>query len=130
MPTFKFSVDAALLQELGERLVGRPATALAELVKNSYDADATTVHLIIKITGKGQIIVRDNGHGMTYGEFRSFWMRVGSQHKRRMKASRRFRRPLTGSKGIGRIAAQLLSRTISVETISEKEPRKRLAATL
>ncbi|MEI6128403.1 MAG: hypothetical protein WCQ99_17805, partial [Pseudomonadota bacterium] len=36
-----FSVDSMLLRELGERLVGRPHIALAELVKNSYDADAT-----------------------------------------------------------------------------------------
>lgn len=38
-----FTVDAALLRELGERLVGKPHIALAELVKNSYDADATEV---------------------------------------------------------------------------------------
>jgi hypothetical protein len=36
-----FDVDAALLQELGKRLVGRAHIALAELVKNAYDADAS-----------------------------------------------------------------------------------------
>ena len=43
MPKIKFTVDAALLAELGERLVGKPYIALAELVKNSYDADAASV---------------------------------------------------------------------------------------
>jgi hypothetical protein len=50
-----FSVDSALLQELGERLVTTPHVALAELVKNSYDADATEVHVTIReSTGGGQ----------------------------------------------------------------------------
>ena len=43
MPTLPFTIDAELLRELGERLVGKPHIALAELVKNSYDADATEV---------------------------------------------------------------------------------------
>lgn len=38
-----FSVDARLLFELGEQLVARKSVALAELVKNAYDADATKV---------------------------------------------------------------------------------------
>lgn len=41
-----FTVDAALLRELGERLVGRPEVALAELVKNAYDPDATKVRIV------------------------------------------------------------------------------------
>ena len=42
-----FTVDSALLSELGERLVGQPQIALAELVKNSYDADATKVKITV-----------------------------------------------------------------------------------
>lgn len=111
-------------------MVGKPATALAELIKNAYDADATETKLIIEPAGSGRIEVRDDGHGMNFEEFRDFWMRVGSQHKRKAEVSRHFRRPLTGSKGIGRIAAQMLSRRISIETVSEKEPHKKLSASL
>lgn len=39
--TVNFQADSALLRELGERLVGQPHIALAELIKNAYDADAT-----------------------------------------------------------------------------------------
>ena len=42
MPHF-FTVDTHLFRELGELLVGRDSTALVELIKNSYDADATVV---------------------------------------------------------------------------------------
>lgn len=38
-----FTVDAGLIQRLGYELVGRAETAVSELIKNSYDADATVV---------------------------------------------------------------------------------------
>ena len=44
-----FTVDAELLRELGEKLVGKPYIALAELIKNSYDADATEVTIVFYI---------------------------------------------------------------------------------
>jgi hypothetical protein len=39
MTNLKFSVDSALLRELGEKLVETVQLALIELVKNSYDAE-------------------------------------------------------------------------------------------
>ena len=44
--TFQFAVDSALLGELGEKLVSTVHVALAELVKNAYDADAKEVKKI------------------------------------------------------------------------------------
>lgn len=125
MKTIKFTVDSALLRELGERLVGRPHIALAELIKNSYDADATRVTLTFE---KDLIRISDNGHGMDPKEFQAFWMRVGSPHKERQQTSRRLHRPLTGSKGIGRLSAQFLSSQISLVTISDHTPEKELFA--
>ena len=80
MPRVNFTVDSALLRELGERLVGKPHIALAELVKNGYDADASTVTIEFALEDDC-ITVRDDGHGMTFDEFRDFWMRVGTTHK-------------------------------------------------
>jgi signal transduction histidine kinase len=108
-----FTVDAALLHQLGERLVGRPAVALAELVKNSYDADATVVRIVFE---SDTIRVIDNGHGMGPEAFRNFWMRIGTPHKEFEALSPTFRRPLTGSKGVGRLAVQFLSREVQVRT--------------
>ena len=44
----RFSTDAAMVRRLGRELVAKQETALGELVKNAYDADATvcTVDLI------------------------------------------------------------------------------------
>ncbi|MDB6427098.1 ATP-binding protein [Curtobacterium sp. 20TX0008] len=106
-----FTVDAKLLRELGERLVGRPHIALAELIKNSYDADAT--HVRIEFTGS-DIIVSDDGHGMSEDDFAEKWLRVGTVHKLSGRTSPRFSRTMTGSKGVGRLAAQLLARNIQI----------------
>jgi len=127
MSTFSenFSVDSALLQELGERLVTTPHVALAELVKNSYDADATEVHVVIRESDKGgpEVEVRDNGSGMTLQQIKSFWMRIGNTHKEREQASERFGRPLTGNKGIGRFCVRRLGASVKLES-SAKSGRK------
>lgn len=120
MKTIPFTVDSALLKELGERLVGKPYIALAELVKNAYDADATlvTIHFDVK---NDRIEISDNGHGMEFDEFRDYWMRIGTPHKQEKKNSRKFKRPLTGSKGVGRLAVQLLAKKIELSTKSKKK---------
>ena len=123
----RFSVDSALLRELGERLVGAPYIALAELIKNSYDADASRVDIKF---GEGRIDVADDGHGMDYEEFRDRWMRVGSPHKARDEFSRSLRRPLTGSKGVGRLAVQFLGNRLEMCTTSASEPREQLTVTV
>jgi len=117
----KFTVDSALLQELGERLVGKPHIALAELIKNSYDADATKVEIRF---GKDFIEIADDGHGMNMEEFRDYWMRVGSQHKKKQRYSRGFNRFVTGSKGVGRLAVQFLARRLTMWTVSKDHPTK------
>ena len=120
-----FDVDAALLRELGERLVGRADIAVAELVKNAYDADASLVTIQIDID---RIVVEDDGHGMNESDFRNFWMRIGSPHKATQRVSKVLRRPLTGSKGVGRLAVQFLGSNVEVATTSKDPGSKELVA--
>lgn len=110
-----FTVDAALLRELGERLVGRPHIALAELIKNSYDADAR--HVVLSFT-EDSIEIVDDGHGMSIDEFQNHWMRVGTTHKATQGVSRLLSRRLTGSKGVGRLAVQFLGARVDVSSVS------------
>lgn len=109
-----FTVDAGLLRELGERLVGRPEVALAELVKNGYDADANEV--VISFSDDS-ITVSDNGSGMSQADFEDFWLRIGTTHKQFERFSK-FGRELTGAKGVGRLAVQFLG--AGVELTSRK----------
>ena len=121
MPRLNFTIDSHLLQELGERLVGRPYIALAELIKNAYDADAN--HCEILFLGD-EIQVWDDGHGMTLQEFRDFWMRVGTTNKQTQQVSRRYCRLLTGSKGIGRLAVQFLGKQVEIVTTNSARAGK------
>ena len=123
--TARFQADSALLRELGELLVGQPHIALAELVKNAYDADATRCRVTID---ENEITVEDNGHGMSRQEFLKHWMTIGTRHKQDTGTSRRFKRHVTGSKGVGRLSAQFLARKLEITTVSEASPRRQLVA--
>ena len=110
-----FIVDASALRELGERLIGRPEIALGELVKNSFDADATIARIEF---GEDRIVVSDNGTGISRQGFHDFWMRLFTTHKIDQEYSYRFHRRLTGSKGIGRLSAQFLAHEMTLESTS------------
>ena len=123
-----FTVDTQLFRELGELLVGRDATALLELVKNSYDADASVVSVIGENTGSeqgGSIIVSDDGTGMTLAQFREGFLRLAGRSKTRGgRRSARFGRRYTGEKGVGRLATHKLARVIEVDSVPWSTARR------
>ena len=55
-------------------------------------------------------------------------MRIGTTNKLKQRRSRQYRRPLTGSKGIGRLAVQFLARDVEIITTSEEEALQRVHA--
>jgi hypothetical protein len=122
-----FSVDARLLFELGEQLVARKSVALAELVKNAYDADATRVVVRLdQVTHRGgSIVVEDNGVGMTFDVIQASWMRIATGEKIRSEMSERFRRIRTGAKGIGRFASRRLGSSLLLEAVAKADRGRR-----
>lgn len=118
----KFTVDTHIFRELGELLVGRDSTALIELIKNSYDADATEIVVYgeaLDDPRRGFITITDNGVGMTEAEFVNGFLRVASRLKEEgPRTSKRLGRRYTGAKGIGRLAAHKLARLIQVHSIA------------
>ena len=121
----RFSVDTHLFRELGELLVGRDSTALIELIKNSYDADATEVIVHgenLDDQQRGRVVILDNGIGMSRDRFVSGFLRVASRLKDRgARRSTVFGRRYTGVKGIGRLAAHKLARRLEVASIHRVE---------
>lgn len=119
---FTFSVDSALLGELGEKLVSSVHVALSELVKNAYDADATFVKLSILSEGSStRIVIDDDGEGMTLDEVKSYWMRIGTTNKVDQPTSRIFGRRKTGAKGVGRFACRRLGLKLKLTTTARFE---------
>ena len=130
--SLSFDVDAALLVELGERLVARRSVALAELIKNAYDADATSVRVRFRnVKGKrGEIVVSDDGSGMTLETMKNAWMRIATTDAVVNSRSKRFGRQKTGAKGVGRFACRRLASRLSlVSTSRGPKSLERIGAT-
>ena len=115
-PQKKFAVDARTVLQLGRQSIKDNATAVLELVKNSYDADADVVEVeIYSHKGDGYIRVADNGVGMTEDVIDNAWLRIGFSAKREDTISKRNRRK-TGEKGVGRISVDKLGSTLELRT--------------
>lgn len=99
-----FSVENKAVTHLGRNLYSTTPPALAELVANSYDAYATKVFVDVNDEGS-QIIIADNGKGLSFQEFSIKYTKIGQtkQEERPIK-DLPTRKPM-GKKGIGKLAA-------------------------
>lgn len=114
--TKSFSVDARAILTLGRDSIKDHTTALVELVKNSYDADATKVEVEVSVKSKSPFIrIADNGCGMTESDIDNNWLRIGFSEKTTERVSALNRRR-TGEKGIGRISADRLGAILELYT--------------
>lgn len=113
-----FTVDSGLVSRLGIELVGKAETAVSELIKNSYDADATEVTVEFLNTDErgGTLIITDNGVGMTEAQLINGFMRISSTEKIHNPKSLLFGRTRAGKKGIGRFATQRLGEHLTITT--------------
>lgn len=121
--SISFQTEGRLLQELGERLVAKPEVALVELIKNSYDADATFCEVSLRHRER-IIVIQDDGCGMSFEQFSQRWMRIATANKVQERTSAEFKRRLTGQKGIGRFAVRFLGRSMKLDSVAWDEKRK------
>lgn len=120
MMYFKFSPK--ILQRLGEELVPNPDQGIIELVKNSYDADATecTVQLANVSAIGGSIIISDNGVGMDKDAISEGWLVLGRSKKANREVTQLSRLPV-GNKGLGRLAALQMGSQVILKTRPKDE---------
>lgn len=104
------------MNTLGRELISSDTVALAELVKNSYDAGAGLV--LVRISGNldvdgaitaetGSISVLDDGHGMDEERIVGTWLEPATSFRNERNPLQDGRRVL-GEKGVGRFAAAKL----------------------
>lgn len=117
--------DISTFRLLGRELITDRITALVELVKNSYDANAKNVYIKFINTdqkGSGKIIICDDGFGMNSHDIESKWMTIGTNSKRKEKFTPEpFNRRVVGEKGIGRFAIDKLGSHCRIFTKKDRE---------
>lgn len=118
---FRWRFDVNTFRLLGRDLITDRVTAVFELVKNSYDANATNVSVdffnVTKSSVDRKITISDNGVGMSFSDISDKWMVVGTNNKRVNKFSPPpFNRRMVGEKGIGRFAVDKLGANLLIRT--------------
>lgn len=127
---YKFEPGAMSIIQMGEELIGHPSTAINELVKNAYDADAdkcwvyTQYH---KDSKRNFLIIKDNGLGMDTKTLFGDWLKPSKSSKRDEDREKRrspiYERRFLGSKGIGRLASMALGQFLTVITKKSTEAK-------
>ena len=119
----RFRTGAAMLSRLGSEQLKDEITAVLELVKNAYDADATRVDVELGQTQNEQTIrIRDNGTGMTEDDLEAKWFWLATENKVTEDRSPIFRRRRLGQKGVGRFATEKLGRQLVLRTRVKESP--------
>ncbi|WP_436911698.1 ATP-binding protein [Halosimplex marinum] len=115
---YTMDIETTIVDKLGINLYDRVSAAVAELIANSYDADAEEVELRLPLgkylathTSDGvdqkgfDVEIEDDGHGMTPEEANDLFLRVGRDRREDgEETSREKDREVMGRKGIGKLA--------------------------
>jgi molecular chaperone HtpG len=126
----QFTVDLrGLVEILSHHLYRNERVYLRELVQNAHDAIQARAALghrvdgeieIVPARGYEQLVVRDNGIGLTADDMRSLLSIIGSTSKRSDVAA--VRRQFLGQFGIGLLSCFLVADTIEVISRSARTP--------
>lgn len=115
-----FDISARVIRQLGEELVTDEITAIMELVKNAYDADADKIKISIHTNElDSRIEIEDDGIGMNFGDIKQGWLYISLSRKKHARQEKQLTakgRPPLGEKGLGRLSAQKLGNKLELVT--------------
>lgn len=119
--TLKFDINT--IEHLGVKMYSTLPPALAELISNSYDADAGTVDIeFLEQNGTPKAItVYDNGHGMSLEDIQLKFLVIGRNRRKDEgdQPTKNYQRLPTGKKGLGKLALFGLAKEITVDTVRD-----------
>ena len=135
----KWRFDISTFRLIGRELITDRITALFELVKNCYDANATRVDVVfenvsydnavvddttkeVRVNPGSKVVIEDNGYGMSFEDIRDKWMVIGTASTSPF-SPRPFGRRCVGEKGIGRFAVDKLGDKVNIVTKKEEDDR-------
>jgi len=122
MKKLNFITNSRHISQLGRELMTDFVTALVELIKNAYDADAYAVRIIFERVNStdSRILVVDTGCGMTQDDFERKWMVIGTNNKVTTPYTPNGRKKV-GKKGIGRFSVERLAEQVTVYSFPYNE---------
>src|SRR5690349_3805233 len=111
-------VSVAVQDDFVEGLTrSKPIPALAELIWNGLDADATIINVEFAYDalagGMSKIVVYDNGDGFRRDEAKTLFGNLGGSWKRRTSHTKRRKRMIHGQEGRGRYKAFALGQAVA-----------------
>jgi len=111
---YRMTVDLNVLDHLADGLYSSVAAVLTEAVANAWDADATTVEIIVDIDGD-RISIVDNGIGMDEEAINERYLRVGYRRRQEGETTPSGRLVM-GRKGIGKLSLLSIADVIEVKS--------------
>lgn len=106
--------DSTIAELLGVQNFTNDESAVLELVKNAYDAKASSIELEFK---DNSLVITDTGEGMSASDIKQYWMHVGKSPKEyEVVDDKGNKRILAGAKGIGRFALARLGKNVEIRT--------------
>lgn len=124
----RMNYSGRIIDQLGIQMYQSPVAAIAEIIANTWDADAENVNISLpeQLSQNSEIVIEDDGIGMSFSECEEKYLNVGYCRRgdRPTQRSREKNRPILGRKGIGKFAGFGISEKIKIETIS-KETREK-----
>jgi len=125
----KMTFDPQTIEHLGVKMYSHVPNAIAELIANSYDADAKVVKINLYNDDK-RIEVIDDGIGMDFNEINGKFLRIGrNRRKEGAGTSPSGNRKVTGKKGLGKLALFGIGDTIDIIT-TRKGSEEKIIVTL
>ena len=117
----EFQIAFGAIKHFGRNLYTTNPPAIAELVANAWDAYATECAIYYNET---DLVIIDNGIGMTDNEFQERYARSGFTKNLDIRIPEKFSpRPYMGKKGIGKFSAFSLADKYILYTKSEEDGR-------
>lgn len=122
--SLELKFDPKTIEHLGVKMYSTLPPALAEIISNAYDADASevVVEFLEQNGTPTAITITDNGIGMSLHDIQTKFLVIG-RNRRQIdgdKPSVKFQRLPTGKKGLGKLALFGIAKSITVDTIQNK----------
>ncbi len=123
--TLPIEVEKGVVSHLSLGLYRNYALAIKEIISNAYDGGATEVKIKLDLKNK-KIIIRDNGRGMEFSEFRDQFLHIGLV-KKPSTTPDELGRLRVGAFGIGFLAPLPYCKTMVIVT-KKRDSQKVLEA--